>query len=167
MTCSQGARAGKSMEKFAQHGQKGSEKRKMTSFKPGGGGLQRAGGRVNSLYADSRVFGTMVAMLLNDDARVETESSSEINLPPERTSYDGSSSLKLYLCEIGKVKLLTPEEEIELANRIRNGDKQAREQMIKSNLRLVVKIARDYENIGLPLLDLISECNIGDPKSVV
>jgi len=55
---------------------------------------------------------------------------------------------------------------MELARRIKNGDKQAREQMIKANLRLVVKIARDYEGIGLPLMDLISEGNIGLMKAV-
>jgi RNA polymerase primary sigma factor len=64
------------------------------------------------------------------------------------------------------VKLLTPQEEIQLAARIKKGDKKAREQMIKANLRLVVKIARDYEGIGLPLLDLISEGNIGLMKAV-
>jgi len=84
----------------------------------------------------------------------------------ERTSYDGDTAIKLYLREIGQVKLLTPLEEIELAARIKKGDKKAREQMIKANLRLVVKIARDYEGIGLPLLDLISEGNIGLMKAV-
>ena len=84
----------------------------------------------------------------------------------ERSSYDGDTAIKLYLREIGLVKLLTPEEEIELAARIKKGDKKAREQMIKANLRLVVKIARDYEGIGLPLLDLISEGNIGLMKAV-
>src|ERR1044071_4369286 len=69
----------------------------------------------------------------------------------ERSSYDGDTAIKLYLREIGQVKLLTPQEEIELAARIKKGDKKAREQMIKANLRLVVKIARDYEGIGLPL----------------
>ena len=64
------------------------------------------------------------------------------------------------------MKLLTPQEEIVLAARIKKGDKKAREQMIKANLRLVVKIARDYEGIGLPLLDLISEGNIGLMKAV-
>jgi RNA polymerase primary sigma factor len=72
----------------------------------------------------------------------------------------------LYLREIGEVKLLTPKEEIALAGRISRGDKQAREQMIKANLRLVVKIARDYEGLGLPLLDLINEGNIGLMKGV-
>src|SRR5512143_3426069 len=84
----------------------------------------------------------------------------------ERSSYDGDTAIKLYLREIGQVKLLTPQEEIQLAARIKKGDKKARELMIKANLRLVVKIARDYEGIGLPLLDLISEGNIGLMKAV-
>jgi RNA polymerase primary sigma factor len=84
----------------------------------------------------------------------------------ERPRYDGDTAIKLYLREIGLVKLLTPQEEIELAARIKKGDKKAREHMIKANLRLVVKIARDYEGIGLPLLDLISEGNIGLMKAV-
>ena len=84
----------------------------------------------------------------------------------DRGSYDGDTAIKLYLREIGQVKLLTPQEEIELAARIKKGDKKAREHMIKANLRLVVKIARDYEGIGLPLLDLISEGNIGLMKAV-
>ena len=84
----------------------------------------------------------------------------------DRAPYDGETAIKLYLREIGQVKLLTPAEEIELAARIKKGDKKAREQMIKANLRLVVKIAHDYENFGLPLLDLISEGNIGLMKAV-
>ena len=84
----------------------------------------------------------------------------------ERQAYDGETAIKLYLREIGQVKLLTPEQEVELASRIKKGDKRARELMIKANLRLVVKIARDYEGIGLPLLDLISEGNIGLMKAV-
>jgi RNA polymerase primary sigma factor len=84
----------------------------------------------------------------------------------ERQPYDGETAIKLYLREIGQVKLLTPQEEVELAARIKKGDKKARERMIKANLRLVVKIAHDYENFGLPLLDLISEGNIGLMKAV-
>jgi RNA polymerase primary sigma factor len=75
-------------------------------------------------------------------------------------------TLQLYLQEIGQVKLITPKEEIVLARRIKKGDAQAREQMIKANLRLVVKIARDYDGLGLPLLDLINEGNIGLMKGV-
>jgi len=84
----------------------------------------------------------------------------------DRAPYDGDTAIKLYLREIGQVKLLTPQEEIELAARIKKGDRKAREQMIKANLRLVVKIAHDYENFGLPLLDLINEGNIGLMKAV-
>jgi RNA polymerase primary sigma factor len=75
-------------------------------------------------------------------------------------------NLQLYLREIGQVQLLTPEQEIALAKRIQKGDDEAREHMIKANLRLVVKIARDYEGLGLPLLDLINEGNIGLMKGV-
>ena len=76
------------------------------------------------------------------------------------------SNLQIYLQEIGKTALLTIEEEIALAKRIRRGDKSARDHMIKANLRLVVKIAMDYKDFGLPLLDLISEGNIGLVKAV-
>ncbi len=76
------------------------------------------------------------------------------------------SSLQLYLQEIGRVALLTPEQEVELAGRIKRGDEQARQHMIQANLRLVVKIAYDYSHLGLPLLDLISEGNIGLMKAV-
>ncbi|MCB1125852.1 MAG: sigma-70 family RNA polymerase sigma factor, partial [Verrucomicrobiae bacterium] len=83
-----------------------------------------------------------------------------------RTGYDADSAIKLYLREIGKVKLLTPQQEIELAALIKNGSEEAREHMIKANLRLVVKIAHDYDGLGLPLLDLINEGNIGLMKAV-
>jgi RNA polymerase primary sigma factor len=76
------------------------------------------------------------------------------------------SNLQLYLQEIGKTALLTIQEEIQLAKRIRRGDKAARDHMISANLRLVVKIAMDYKDFGLPLLDLISEGNIGLIKAV-
>jgi RNA polymerase primary sigma factor len=76
------------------------------------------------------------------------------------------STIKLYLQEIGKTPLLKPSEEVELAALIQQGDHRAREKMIKANLRLVVKIAHDYANFGLPLLDLISEGNIGLVKAV-
>ena len=76
------------------------------------------------------------------------------------------SGLQLYLQEIAKTPLLTIAEEVQLARRIRRGDKAARDHMIKANLRLVVKIAHDYKDFGLPLLDLISEGNIGLIKAV-
>ena len=74
--------------------------------------------------------------------------------------------LKRYLKEIGQFPLLRPQQEIELAGKIKKGDAGARKQMINANLRLVVTIARDYTNLGLPLLDLISEGNIGLTKAV-
>ena len=74
--------------------------------------------------------------------------------------------LKRYLQEIGQFPLLTPQQEVELAKKIKKGDAAARERMINANLRLVVTIARDYANLGLPLLDLISEGNIGLTKAV-
>lgn len=76
------------------------------------------------------------------------------------------NNLQMYLQEIGKTPLLTIEEEVKLAKRILKGDKAARDHMISANLRLVVKIAMDYKDFGLPLLDLISEGNIGLIKAV-
>jgi RNA polymerase primary sigma factor len=96
-----------------------------------------------------------------------TESSTQIQqkeqapVSPPREAYDGNTALTLYLREVGRVKLLTPQEEIELAAKIKKGSAKAREHMIKANLRLVVKMAHDYDGLGLPLLDLISEGNIG------
>jgi len=76
------------------------------------------------------------------------------------------SSLMLYLRDIGPTQRLTPQQERELAVRIQKGDGEARDQMIKANLPLVVKIAGSYKGIGVPLLDLISEGNIGLMKAV-
>jgi len=79
---------------------------------------------------------------------------------------DERSNLQLYINEIRQTPLLTVEEEIKLAARIKKGDKAARDHMIKANLRLVVKIAYDYNQMGLPLMDLISEGNLGLIKAV-
>lgn len=82
-------------------------------------------------------------------------------------SYENSDpGLQLYLRQIAQYPLLTPAEEIRLAAEIKKGSKSAATEMIRANLRLVVKIARDYANLGLPLLDLISEGNIGLMKAV-
>jgi len=85
---------------------------------------------------------------------------------PERGPWDENTSFRLYLREAVETPLLTPAEEIVLAGRIQAGDESAREHMIKANLRLVVKIAREYEDYGLPLLDLINEGNIGLMRAV-
>jgi RNA polymerase primary sigma factor len=72
-----------------------------------------------------------------------------------------SQSLDKYLQEIGKVELLDPEEEIELARRIKKGDQKALEKLTKANLRFVVSVAKQYQNQGLSLGDLINEGNLG------
>jgi len=83
-----------------------------------------------------------------------------------RGTWDENSSLRLYLRQAVETPLLTPAEEVVLARRVQAGDDEAREHMIKANLRLVVKIAREYEDYGLPLLDLINEGNIGLMRAV-
>ncbi len=76
-------------------------------------------------------------------------------------TYRESQSLDKYLQEIGKVELLTPEEEIELAIKIKEGDSKALEKLTKANLRFVVSVAKQYQNQGLSLGDLINEGNLG------
>ncbi|HQK37836.1 MAG TPA: sigma-70 factor domain-containing protein, partial [Bacteroidales bacterium] len=70
-------------------------------------------------------------------------------------------SLDKYLHEIGRVDLLTAEEEVELARRIRHGDNEALHTLVKANLRFVVSVAKQYQNQGLSLPDLINEGNLG------
>ena len=77
-----------------------------------------------------------------------------------------NQSLDKYLQEIGKVELLTPEMEIELAVRLKKGDHAAMEQLAKANLRFVVSVAKQYQNQGLSLGDLINEGNLGLIKAV-
>lgn len=74
--------------------------------------------------------------------------------------------MKLYMQSIGQFRLVTQKEEAQLAKRIAKGDQEARDILISSNLRLVVKIAHDFKGLGLPLLDLISEGNIGLMRAV-
>jgi RNA polymerase primary sigma factor len=101
----------------------------------------------------------------NPDAPDSMEGSGDEEIKaPEIEHFD--DAIKLYLREVQKTKLLTAEEEKELAQRIAKGDKSARDRMIESNLRLVVKIAKRYMNRGLPFLDLIEEGNLGLIKAV-
>ena len=74
--------------------------------------------------------------------------------------------VRMYLKEIGKIKLLTPEEELETAKRMAEGDEEARKRMSEANLRLVVSIAKRYVGRGMQLLDLIQEGNLGLMKAV-
>lgn len=100
---------------------------------------------------------------------VEVRRGETVKVPdgrPERGVWDENTSFRLYLREAVETPLLTPAEEVVLAHRIQAGDDAAREHMIKANLRLVVKIAREYEDYGLPLLDLINEGNMGLMRAV-
>src|SRR6185369_8107748 len=89
----------------------------------------------------------------------------EVEIPPvELEWYD--DAIKIYLRDIQRTPLLNAESEKELARKVEKGDKAARNTMIESNLRLVVKIAKRYINRGLPFLDLIEEGNLGLIKAV-
>lgn len=76
-----------------------------------------------------------------------------------------TASLDKYLQEIGKVELITADEEVDLAQRIRAGDRAALEKLIKANLRFVVSVSKQYQNQGLSLPDLINEGNLGLMKA--
>ncbi len=102
--------------------------------------------------------------LAEAEAEEEGEGGEEEVKLPEAEHFD--DAIKLYLREIQRTKLLTADEEKSLAGRIAKGDKAARDKMIESNLRLVVKIAKRYINRGLPFLDLIEEGNMGLIKAV-
>lgn len=78
-----------------------------------------------------------------------------------------SDSLEKYLSEITRENLLTVDEEVELAQRIREGDRKALDKLTKANLRFVVSVAKQYQNYGLSLSDLINEGNIGLIKASV
>jgi len=90
-----------------------------------------------------------------------TANTKESQAAPYRMIADDGSSLNLYLKEISKYKTLPIEEEADLARRIRDGDRLALDKLVKSNLRFVVSVSRNYQNQGLPLVDLINEGNLG------
>ncbi len=97
---------------------------------------------------------------LNDDNQED-----ELDLSiPQGVALD--DPVRMYLKEIGKVDLLTAEEEVQLAKRMENGDQEAKQQLIEANLRLVVSIAKKYVGRGLLFLDLIQEGNMGLMKAV-
>src|SRR5271165_397974 len=91
------------------------------------------------------------------DKRGRRKARTALDLKPDMTT----DSLQLFLKDIGKVRLLTAQEEVDLAKRIERGDLDAKQKMVESNLRLVVSIAKHYRNQGLPFLDLIQEGTIG------
>ena len=96
----------------------------------------------------------------------EELSDEELAITAENVDSFADDSVRLYLREIGKIPLLTPEEEAELAQRIVRGDKKAKDKMVESNMRLVVSIAKRYGGRGLDFLDLIQEGNTGLLRAV-
>lgn len=123
-------------------------------------------GRAGKTVGKRRIF-TIVDETFQPGSPVKAASTGGRSAPDAYQSDRGDvDTFKLYMQEIGKVALLTGEEEVALAKKIKRGDRRARNQMIRANLRLVVKIAMDYRDFGLPLPDLISEGNLGLIKAV-
>ena len=96
----------------------------------------------------------------------EELSDEDLAITPENVDAFADDSVRLYLREIGKIPLLTPEEEADLAQRIVKGDQKAKNKMVESNMRLVVSIAKRYGGRGLDFLDLIQEGNTGLLRAV-
>jgi RNA polymerase primary sigma factor len=115
---------------------------------------------VERLYEDIQSRGIELS---DDCGRAETPDATYVNGNLAESTTD---ALQLFLNEMGRYKLLTAEEEVELAKRIERGDKEAKDLMINSNLRLVVSIAKRYQGHGLSLLDLIQEGIIGLIRAV-
>jgi RNA polymerase primary sigma factor len=123
------------------------------------------------LLADSREdddaeFSETDGDLEDEESQEEAEAEEAEEEKPAPYDDHSDDAIKLYLKEIQKTTLLTAELERELAQKISEGDMAARDRMIESNLRLVVKIAKRYMNRGLPFLDLIEEGNLGLIKAV-
>ena len=100
---------------------------------------------------------TAAGLIIEREPGKRTRRKAQLDLRPEITT----DSLQLLLKEIGKSRLLTAQEEVDLAKRIERGDLDAKQKMVESNLRLVVSIAKNYRNQGLPFLDLIQEGTLG------
>ncbi|EPY03659.1 RNA polymerase sigma factor rpoD [Paenibacillus sp. E194] len=102
--------------------------------------------------------------MTNEEHNEQTHSDADINLLPPGVKID--DSVRMYLKGIGRVGLLSTEEEVDLAKRIAEGDEEAKKMLTEANLRLVVSIARRYAGRGMSLLDLIQEGNMGLIKAV-
>src|SRR5436853_5288454 len=110
------------------------------------------------LVEDDHPFATAAAAAVPPpDTKARARKRPQLDLRPDMTT----DSLQLFLKDIGKVRLLTAQEEVDLAKRIERGDLDAKQKMVESNLRLVVSIAKNYRNQGLPFLDLIQEGTLG------
>ncbi|CAA9490021.1 MAG: RNA polymerase sigma factor RpoD [uncultured Solirubrobacterales bacterium] len=106
---------------------------------------------------DPALKAAQVERAVDVKGRRRAKQKAQVDLKPDMTT----DSLQLFLKDIGKVRLLTAQEEVDLAKRIERGDLDAKQKMVESNLRLVVSIAKNYRNQGLPFLDLIQEGTLG------
>src|SRR5918997_1150704 len=106
---------------------------------------------------DPALNAAQVERAVDVKGRRRARQKAQIDLKPDMTT----DSLQLFLKDIGKVRLLTAQEEVDLAKKIERGDLDAKQKMVESNLRLVVSIAKNYRNQGLPFLDLIQEGTLG------
>jgi RNA polymerase primary sigma factor len=116
---------------------------------------------VDLLYRELETRGVEIV----DDTK-EVEKAPPPPPPPPPTVESTTDALQLFLREAGRHQLLTAAQEVELAKKIERGDMQAKQRMIQSNLRLVVSIAKNYRNQGLPFLDLIQEGTLGLIRAV-
>ncbi len=119
---------------------------------------------IGSAELDNPTLGEMQAIAEEGLDTPETLPSAEELVDASEAKLD--DPIRMYLKEIGKIKLLTPEEELEIAKRMSAGDEEARKRMSEANLRLVVSIAKRYVGRGMQLLDLIQEGNLGLMKAV-
>ncbi len=142
-------------------------------------GLQRlklTGEQIEEVYAK---FEAMNIQIVTDELELDKDDGSEpgdedlmypdeeqVDLVDLAAEYSLDDPLRMYLREIGQVKLLSPEEEVELAKRAAQGDRSARDKLVEANLRLVVSIAKKYTGRGLQMLDLIQEGNTGLMRAV-
>src|SRR5579862_7885748 len=106
-------------------------------------------------------YASMTTFAPEDDVEVEEDFPESESREGTKRASAGDDSVQLYLRAIGRIKLLTAREEIDLARRIAKGDKIAKKRLIQANLRLVVSVAKKYQGRGLPFLDLIQEGNLG------
>jgi RNA polymerase primary sigma factor len=126
--------------------------------------------RFQELFPEREVAPSPGALTQAEEAGTSHDATSHPSeagaVPKDSAAGRYDSVTGLYLRDIGRVKPLARQEEIELSGLVKSGNGEARDQMIKANLALVIAIARDYEGVGVPLLDLISEGNLGLLKAV-
>jgi RNA polymerase primary sigma factor len=121
--------------------------------------------QIDKIYETVKIWALMLLVILEEEMKIlqTNEDEAEISVP-EGISID--DPVRMYLKEIGKVPLLTAEEEVELAKRMEQGDPEAKRRLAEANLRLVVSIAKRYVGRGMLFLDLIQEGNLGLLKAV-